>query len=381
MPWNDNSGGGGQGPWGSGGGDNKQNPWGQRPNNGGGNGGGGQQPPDLEDLLRQLGQRFGFGGGGDSGEGSGGGAGGIAGLGLIGVVLIGAWLVLGQAVYFIQEGERGVVLRFGEYVDTTDPGMNFKLPAPIETFIRTDVQQIRTEEIGATDDESLMLTGDENIVDIDFTVQWVVDTSYPEGVRDFNFNVRDQSGTVKAVAESAMREVVGTTDLQPIITTGRSEIARRAEEITQATLDDYRAGIRVDIEITYSDPPAGEVVEAFREVDSARQEREQLIAIARRYAREQIPQARADANEALEVARGNAQSVVETAQGEADEFNLIYDQYVQSPEVTRRRMLLETMEEVLPNSELIILDGDGGAVPYLPLGELGQNRARTGGDQ
>jgi membrane protease subunit HflK len=376
MPWNDNSsGGGGGGPWGSGGcgNNNGQNPWGRGPNGGGrGPGGGGGQEPDLDELVRRLQNWFRglMGGGGGGGRGSKGGKGGGA-LGVIAAIGA-AVVVLFASVYQVGPGEAGVVLRFGEYERTATPGLRFKLPFPIETVQIEDVTTIRDVTLGDTPQEALMVTRDENIVDISFTVQWQVD---PANVRDYLFNVRDQEETVRATAESAMREVVGTSDLQPIIGNGRDEVADRAEQILQETLNSYQAGIRiVGLNLQESSPP-GEVIAAFQDVISAAQDAERNALEATAYANRVVPEARGDAVRLLEEARAYREQVVAEAEGQADRFNSIYTEYAVAPEVTRQRMFLETMERVLGRSELIILDQSGnGAVPYLPLDRLGERR-------
>jgi membrane protease subunit HflK len=252
------------------------------------------------------------------------------------------------------------------------------MPYPVETVLLPAVTTTNSVTVGATDAESLMITQDENIVDVDFVVQWRVDLSYPEGVRDFLFNVRDPEGTVKAVAESAMREVVGTSDLIPIITTGRVEAATRARSIAQETLNSYEAGIQIlEVQLVESSAPPA-VIDAFRDVDRARQDAERIQLEARRDANQVVPEARGEALRLLEEARGYREQVVALAEGEAARFDAIYQEYAQAPDVTRRRMFLETMERVLGRSELIILDQSGesgqGAVPYLPLDQLGRNR-------
>ncbi len=384
MPWNDNAGGGGGGPWGSGGngGGNRNNPWGQ--NNGGGGGGGGrggQEPPDLDELVGKLqdGLRglFGGGSGGSGGGGKSGKGGGVFG-GVLIALIVGFVLVIwpGRAVYTVDPDEVGVVLRFGEHVRTAPSGLNFKLPSPIENVEFTQVTQTNTIEIGGSRDQREMLTRDENIVDIAFTVQWRVDTA---NIGNYVFNVRNQNETVRAVAESAMREVVGTSDLVPIITTGRAEVSQRTRELMQATLDEYEAGILV-LQVNLQTAQAPEaVIEAFRDVDAAAQDAERVRLEATAYANSQIPEARGSAARILAQARGYRDAVIAEAQGQADRFVAIYDQYALAPEVTRRRMYLETMEEVLGNSELMILDQDGSAVPYLSLDELRRNRSGQGG--
>ena len=379
MPWNDNSSGGG-GPWGSGGGSNNNgnNPWGRGPNGGGPRGpGGGGQEPDLDELVRRLQDWVrGVMGGGGRGTKEGKGGGGGIGLGVILAALVFVWIAWpGSGWYVVETSQRGVVLRFGEYDRTALPGFHLKLPTPFETVLRPNVTENRSTVVGATDAESLMLTQDENIVDVDFVVQWRVDIGYPEGVRDFLFNVRNPDPTVKAVSESAMREVVGTSQLEPLITTGRAEAAQRARDIIQATLNDYRAGIQIlDVQLSESSAPAS-VIEAFRDVDAARQDATRFTLEARRDANRIVPEARGEAARLLQQAQGYRDQVIAQAEGRAARFNAIYAEYAQAPAVTRQRMYLETMEQVLGRSELIILDQDGnGAVPYLPLDRLGQNR-------
>ena len=364
MPWNNNAGGGG--PWGSaGGGGNNNNPWGSGP--GGPRRGGGQEP-DLEDAVRKfqdwLGGLFG---------GRGGGGGGLAGLIIVAAVFI--WVAVpGNFYYFVGAEQAGVVLRFGEYSRTEQPGLRLKLPYPVETVELPAVTTVNEIRVGQTPQESLMLTRDENIVDITFTVQWRVDLTDPNGVRDFLFNVRDPEGTVKAVAESAMREVVGTNDLQPIITQARTEVGRRAREILQTALNNYSAGIQIlEVQLQEATPPAT-VIDAFRDVDAARQDRTRLELQARAYANTVIPEARGEASRIDEQARGYRERVIAEAAGLADRFNSIYAEYQLAREVTRRRMYLETMEQVIGRSDLMILETDSGAVPYLPLDRLGQNR-------
>jgi membrane protease subunit HflK len=382
MPWNDNSSGGGGGPWGSGGGSNNngQNPWG-RGNGGPGRGGpgGGNQEPDLDELVRRLQDwvrgLMGGGGGGRRTKGGKGGGGGFGLSAILGLALIVFVVWPGNLYYIVSVEQAGVVLRFGEYARTSREGLHFKLPYPLETVLRPNVTETRSTVVGATEAESLMLTEDENIVDVDFVVQWRVDLGYAEGVRDFLFNVRDPEGTVKSVSESAMREVVGTSELEPLITLGRAEAAQRARDVIQATLNDYAAGIQIlDVQLSESSAPAS-VIDAFRDVDAARQDATRLELEAQRDANRIVPEARGEAARLLQQAEGYRDQVVAQAEGRAARFNSIYTEYVQAPEVTRQRMYLETMEQVIGRSDLIILDQDGnGAVPYLPLDRLGQNR-------
>lgn len=380
MPWNDNAGGGGGGPWGSGGngGRDRNNPWGQ--NGGGGGGRGGQEPPDLDELVGKLqdGLRGMFGGGGSGRSGkSGGKGGGIFGAIIIALIIgFGVIIWPGRAVYQVQPEQVGVVMRFGEYVRTAPPGLNLKLPWPIETVELPNVTETRTISIGANNvAESQMLTRDENIVDIAFEVQWRVDTA---NIDDFVFNVRDPESAVRAVAESAMREVVGTSDLVPIITTARAEVSQRTREVMQETLNEYEAGIQIlQVNLERSQAPQS-VIDAFRDVNSAAQDAERARLNATAHANRVIPQARGEAAQITQQAQAYRDSVIAQAQGDADRFVAIYDEYALAPDVTRRRMYLETMEQILGNSELIILDQEGNAVPYLPLDQLGRNRTQGG---
>jgi membrane protease subunit HflK len=390
MSWNDNKGGDGGGPWGSGGGNNGQNPWGNRPQ-----GGGGQEPPDLDELVRQMQRNLRgiFGGGGGKGsDGSGGSGGGVFGFGLVLVIIGLVWIGMPGSGWYVVDGrEVGLVLQFGEFKRTTQPGLHFKLPSPIETVEIVEATENQTVEVGFrgprnVPQESLMLTRDENIADVHFTVQWRVDwpntEQFDQGVRNFQFNIIDHEVTVRAIAESAMREVVGSTNLEPLQTTARAEVVERARLLMQLTLDEYGSGIRVlEVQLEKADPPA-EVIEAFNAVVAANQEAQQRVFDATAYANRLIPEARGDATRRIRQAEGYRDSVIAEAQGEADRFEAILDEYLLAPEVTRRRMYLETMERVLSNSELIILDGEAGAVPYLPLDQLrGTTRNTTQGDR
>ena len=383
MPWNDNQGGGGGGPWGSGGGNNNQNPWGRRPQGGGG----GDDGPDLDEVVRDMQRKlrglFGGRGGGNGGGGKKGGGGASAfGFGFILLIIAVVWFVMpGSGWYQVGPQQAGVVLRFGEYSRTSSPGFHFKLPTPIETVTLPEVTTTNTIQIGQGS-EGQMLTRDENIVDLDFSVQWRVDLSYPDGVRDYLFNVRDPQGTVRAVAESAMREVIGTSDLQFIITDGRAEVSNRARELLQSTLDEYEAGIEVlQVNLRNAQPPE-RVIEAFRDVDVAEQDAERARLNATAHANSVIPAARGEAAQLTQAAQAYRDSVIAQARGDAERFISIYDEYAQAPDVTRRRMYLETLERVIGRSDITILDGQAGAVPYLPLNELGQNRTRSqGGNQ
>jgi membrane protease subunit HflK len=372
MPWNNQGGGNGGGPWGSppGGGGNGggNNPWGRPP----GGGGGGQPPggPDLEELLRKGQERF----KNLTPGGLGGGKGIVLGLVALGVL----WGLSG--IYRVQPDEQGVVRRFGEYVRTEQPGLRYHLPAPIEAVDTPKVTLVNRLEVGyrsGTDsrrpgggdiiDESLMLTGDENIIDIDFTVLWVI-----KDAGNYLFKIRDPANTVKMAAESAMREVIGRTDIQPALTEARQDIEQQTKALLQTMLDEYQSGIEItQVQLQKVDPPAP-VVDAFNDVQRARQDRERLRNEAEAYRNDIIPRARGEAEQLIQQASAYREQVVSLAQGDAQRFAQVLSAYSQAPEITARRMYLETMQEVLGGTNKIIIDqGKGsGVVPFLPLNEL-----------
>ena len=362
MPWNDQNN-GGKGPWGSGGnsgGDGKNNsPWG-RPSNGG------NQGPDLEDKLRQVQDRF-KGAWGGRGGGTGSTGGGGKGLGIAGVLLlVGALAVawIGTGVVIVDAGQQAAVFQFGKWKRNLGAGIHLHLPRPIEMHVLIPVEAQQEVRIGERSDESLMLTRDENIADVQFSVFWKVKSGSPE---DFILNVKDPQATVQMVAESVMREVVGKSELQRVITTERADVARQVKEQTQALLDDYRAGVDIlDVQIAKGDPPA-QVIQAFNDVNVAQQDAEQVINQATRYQNQIVPEARGEASRVLQAAEGYRDQVIANANGEASRFTQIYEEYRQAPRVTKERMYLETMERVLGRTEKTILDSNSGAVPYLPL--------------
>ncbi len=371
MPWNDQSNGNdtrGQKP-----GDNGKSPWGNGPQGGG-------EPPevDVDEIVRNLQRRFGgiFGGGGGNGRGRGGkGLGGL-GIGVIVIVLIGVWFFTpGSGWYIVKAEEQGVVLRFGAYNRTELPGFHWKLPVPFETALKPKVARVHQENIGfrvsrgrntssSIPHESLMLTGDENIVDINFSVIWQI-----KNARDFLFNLDDPVGAVKSVSESAMREVVGKNDLEPIITQGRQIVETTTRELIQKALDEYGAGVIItQVQLQKADPPS-RVLEAFRDVVNAGQDAETKVNQATAYANDVVPKARGDAAKLEQEAIGYRDSVIAEAAGEAERFNLIYKEYKKAPVVTRQRMYLETMERVLKGTDKVLLDKNAGnqVVPYLPI--------------
>jgi len=359
MPWT-NQGGGGGGPWGSGGsrGPGGQGPWSRGP-----------QPPDLEELLRRSQDRF--------RKVFPGGAGGGRSVVLIVLAAIVVWLFTG--FYRVQPDEQGVVLRFGQWVRTTPTGsgLNYHLPFPIETVLKPKVTTINRVDVGfrttaggagmrSVVEEALMLTGDENIVDVNFTVFWVI-----KDAGKYLFNIRDPEDTVKALAESAMREVIGQTKIQAALAEARREVETNSRQLLQEVLDQYGSGIDVtQLQLQKVDPP-GPVVESFRDVQRARADAERARNEAEAYSNDILPRARGDAERIIQEGEAYKQEVVARSQGDAQRFLSIYEQYRQAKDVTTKRIYLETMEEILRKSQKIIIDQKGGGVvPYLPLPAL-----------
>lgn len=364
MPWENNGGGNGG-----------RNPWGQGPRGGGG---GGQRPPDIDDVIRQSQEKLqklvpgGLGGG----------------RAMVFIILL---VVLLFAVitsfYRVDTGEQGVVLRFGKFVRTEAPGLHLKLPAPFETVMTPNVERVNSIDVGfrqagarvsqtALQNEALMLTGDENIIDINFTIFWRVKPD--EGsAGNFLFNIqRPQEVTIKDVAESAMREVIGQTRLEDAITGQRGQIQMDVQKQIQDVLDGYESGIQItEVKLEKVDPPAA-VIDAFRDVQAAKADQERRVNEAQAYANDILPRANGQAQQIIQQAEGYKAEVVNRATGEASRFTAVYEQYTQAKDVTRRRIYLETMEEILQGMDKIIVDqGAGqGVVPYLPLPEVNKRR-------
>src|ERR1700746_1863198 len=345
MPWKNQGG----GPWGSG----PKGPWGSGPQPVG------PRPPDLEELLRRGQDRLQqlLPGGYFSGLG----------ISVILLFIVAIWLASG--FYRVQSEELGAVLRFGKYVRDAQPGLNYHLPYPIETVLLPKALRVSAISIGMTliDDptrrgrtrrdvpeESLMLTGDENIVDVEFTVLWRIQ---PNGVADFLFNIQNPEGTVKAVAESAMREVIGRSNIQPILTAARTATETAVQELMQKTLDRYGSGILVQqVQMERVNPPA-QVIEAFNDVQNAKIDFERLQNEAQTYANRVVPDARGRAAQIFQVAEGYKQQAVAEAKGQSARFLKVYDEYKKAPDVTRQRIYLETMERILGSSEKLVYDG------------------------
>jgi membrane protease subunit HflK len=363
MPWSNQGGGGG---WKGGSGGGGGGPWGSGPS------GGGQQP-DLEELLKRSQDRLKqvMPGSGLPGP-------------LIALIAAAAVAIVGfySFTFRVNPDELGVVLRFGQFTRQEPPGLHFRWPYPVEEVRLPKVTRQNIIEIGMrtgtaargfntavrdVPEESLMLTGDENIVDVDFVVYWRI-----QDAEKYLFNIQNPEVTVKEVAESAMREVVGQSDIQPILTEARQKTEAAVLRLMQDTLNAYGAGIRVDqVQLQKVDPPAP-VIDAFRDVQAARADKERLQNEAFTYANRIVPEARGEAERTLQGAEGYKQQTVAEANGQAARFNKIYEEYRKAPDVTRRRMYLETMERVFGGTDKIIIDQKGGqgVVPFLPLDQL-----------
>jgi membrane protease subunit HflK len=345
MPWSNQPG----GPWGSG----PRGPWGSGPQPQG------PRPPDLEEFLRRSQDRLrGFLPGNFGGRG----------IVLIALAAIALW---GFSGFFrVEPDELGAVLRFGKFVREVQPGLNYHLPYPIETALTPPALRVNKTDVGIliSDDtgrgakrevleESLMLTGDENIVDVDFSVLWRVK---PDGVGDYLFNIQNPEGTVKAVAESAMRQVIGHYNAQPLL----------------KTLDSYGSGIMVQtVNLQKVDVPS-EVIDSFRDVQAARSDLERLANEAQTYANRVVPEAKGRSAKITQDATAYKAQTVADAKGQTSRYLQIYEQYKKAPDVTRQRMYLETMEHVLSGTDKTIIDTGAqgpGVVPYLPLNEIGKS--------
>jgi len=359
MAWSP-QGGGGQGPWGG--------------------GPAGPQPPDIEEILRRGQDAF--------KRMMPGRLGSARGIALI--VIAAAVIWLGSGFYRVQPAEQGVALLFGRWVQTTDPGLNWFVPSPVGSVMTPNVEEINRVEVGLRGDErrggagairdvpeeSLMLTGDQNIADLDFTVFWKISNA-----GDYLFNIRNPEATVKAVAESAMREVVGQTTLEQALTGGKTPVEQKTRTRMQEILDLYGAGIAIrEVKLLKVDPPDA-VIDAFNEVQRARQDKERKENEAMAYENRVVPTARGEAEQIIQEATAYKEKLVLEAKGQAQRFLAVYNSYKIAPEVTRQRLYLETIEEVMQGTDKVIIDsgsgGGPGVVPYLPLNEL--RKRATGG--
>ena len=371
--------------------DDKKNPWGSRPGNddqkqwgSGGHGGrggrgGGHDSPDLDEMLRKAQSNFNqifperFQGGG------------LILLAILAIVAL--WLASG--FYIVNPGENAVIQRFGAWDRTqAEPGLGYHLPTPIETATILNVQEIKKMNIGFIEgysrsgnsgrrdvpEESLMLTSDRNIVDLDVVIQWNI-----KSAEDYLFEILDQENTIKKVAESAIREVVGQTDMFPIITTGRAAVAEATKNIIQTNLDQYKSGVNITQVLIERAEVHPDVQAAFQDVQSAKQDAEDVQNRAEAYREDILPRARGAAIQKLQEAEAYKQSTVAQSTGDADRFNSVYQAYLTGKDVTRERIFIETMEDVMRNAKKIILDDKSsqGVVPYLPLNELNKPKSNT----
>ncbi len=353
--------GGGKSPWGTNGG----RPDRSRPKPG-------DSSPDLENVIQGFTNRV-RNGGPRGGGGRGGDNNPFNKFGPLGMIVgVGAIALILSSIYTVDQTEEALVLRLGEYKRTAAPGLNFKWPTPIETVIKQETKVVNKTDIGGNSRTSLMLTGDENIVDINFTVLWRI-----SDLKNFIFEVDETPVAVRAVAESAMREVIGKNQLEEIITTGRLDITLAVRDLMQDTLNEYSAGVEVvEVQLQKADPP-GAVVESFRDVVNAAQDAETKVNQATAKQNNIVPVARGEAAQIIQNAEAYKGRVIAEAEGEAQRFTLILEEYLAAPRVTRERIYLETIEQVYAPAEKIILDSDAGSgvVPYLPLDQLGKRAA------
>lgn len=369
------------GPWGGGGGGGGgQGPWGGGSSGGGGQGGpgGGMQPPDVEEALRRAQDKLRSLMPGKGGSGKG--------IILVGLAVVAIWFASG--FYRVQPDEQGVELLFGKFVKETTPGLNYWFPSPVGTVYTPNVTRVNTTQIGYrggeggttkrdVSSESLMLTGDQNVIDIDFDIQWLI-----KSAGDYLFNIRDPEGTIKIAAESALREVVGQSDLEGALVSGRQKIEADTQALLQSILDSYGAGILItQSKLLDSDPPQ-EVIDAFNDVQRAKQDQERAVNEANTYKNDIVPRAKGEAEKRIAAATGYKEQVIKEAEGEAARFTSVYDTYKVNKDVTTRRLYLERMEDVLARTNKIIIDkdasGGGGVLPYLSLNEL---QKKSGGTQ
>ncbi|MGZ9107283.1 MAG: FtsH protease activity modulator HflK [Micavibrio sp.] len=359
-------------PWGRKPSDGNRGPWGTPPGGSGGSGGsGGDLPPDIDELLRKAQDNLrralpgGFGPGRL--------------IAVVAVAAVGLWLASG--FYLVRPGENAVITQFGAWTKTQSaPGLGYRIPWPVQNVDIVNTTVERRIQIGFSEgvgrnagkrdipEESLMLTSDANIVDLDLVVFWNIDNA-----RDYLFNILDQEQTIKKVAESAIREVVGQTQLQPIITGNRTGVAESAKTIMQNTLNSYKSGVSILGVVIQEAVVHPDVIEAYEDVVAAQQDAERFQNEANIYANDIVPKARGESIQIIQQAEAYKESQVAKAKGDADRFTSIYSAYTTGPEVTRTRLYLETMEEVLKNAQKIIIDENAsgsGVVPFMPLNEL-----------
>lgn len=367
-------------PWQNNGDGERPNPWGNGPRRGGGGGGG--EPPNIDEYIRKGQERI--------KSALPGGAGPMASLGLLVAAVL--YLILG--IYVVDSNEQAVVLRFGKWVDSAGPGAHFHFPVIEDVEIRgvTDEKQVsigsraqqenRRSGTGrqsfARLDESLMLTQDENIVDVRFNVVWRI-----KDLGNYLFKLEDPDGTIKSVSESVMREIVGNNRITPIITTDRGRLEQEALDMIENTLDSYDAGVDIlRVQIIESEAPA-EVKDAFLDVQRAEADQQRFRNEAEAYSNKVVREAEGQADRMVQIAEAYRAQTVARAQGEAARFLSVYNEYVSAKDVTKKRMYLETMEEILSGMDKVVIDGQAGSgvVPYLPLDQLGKKANNNGGGE
>ena len=367
MPWDNKN----EGPWNNN--NNNNNPWGKKSNNNGWNPN--NKNDELDKILNSFKDKF-------SNFFSKGPKSFFMGF----IVLIFLWLISG--FYTISPEEQGVVLRFGKYTSISSPGLNYHIPSPIEKVIKVPVTTTRNVEVGFrtqnaesirnVDEESLMLTGDENIVDLNFVVQWFVSDA-----AKYVFNIRNPDKNIKDSAESVMREVIGKTNINFALSEGRDQVRLEAQESLQRILDRNDSGITVSsLLLQKSDPPPA-VIDDFKDVQRARADQERLINEAQAYANRIVPEAKGEASKVRESAEAYKQEVIAIADGASQRFLSVYNEYKLAKDVTRRRIYLETMEKVMQNMNKVIIDSENGSgvLPYLPLPELQKNIKKNSEEQ
>lgn len=359
--------------WNEPGGSKDNDPWGNRSKKSG--------PPDLDEVVRNMRRKLEglFGGKGKKPGDTGGGrspvAGGSAGIGGIVLLLVGLWLVY-DMIHIIQPAERGVALRFGQYVATLDPGLSIRMPRPFERVERVDVDKNRSIEIGYRSgeggkgapmlSESLMLTRDENIIDAQFAIQYRI-----KSAKDYLFNVKDPDQTLREATESAVREIVGQSKMDFVLTEGRGDVVARIQSLTQNVLDRYETGLLVTSVNMKDAQPPDEVQHAFDDAVKAREDEQRQINEAEAYSNDVLPKARGAAARLIEEAQAYKSEVIAKAEGEAARFDRIVNEYKKAPRVTRERIYLETLEQVLSNSSKVMVDVKGGNnMIYLPLDRM-----------
>lgn len=294
---------------------------------------------------------------------------------IIGVVIV-LLLALGFSMFFtVQEGQRAAIVTFGKFTEEVGPGLHFKLPYPIQKVYVLDADIVQRMHIGyrevngvtqVIEEEALMITGDENIIHADAVVEWTISS-----IEDYLFNVENPPQMLRYAAVSSIRSVMGANNLDYAITDGKTQIQGEVRERLIELMDEYEAGILIrDVKFQDIEPPAGEVQQAFREVTNAREEKNTKINNANRYANEVIPKARGEAQALIEQAEARKKSRILNAEGDVAQFNALYEEYAKNPLVTRQRLILETLEAVLPGAKIVVTDGSGSTVNYLPLNEL-----------